>query len=224
MTTHGKTNTKLHGVWNTMKNRCSNPNVKSFKDYGGRGIKVCEEWRNDFSSFYEWAIKNGYLEGLEIDRINNDGHYEPNNCQWTTRAKNINKTRKTVYIPIDGVLKTASEWSKESGISGKLILDRHNKGWKNSDLLIPPKIGNNQQTQHQDVDWVKDKTWKPVGMTKTNTSGCVGVHWHKKHNKWQSSITIEGKVKYLGLHEDKNDAISARKNAELLYPEYFKQD
>jgi len=77
-----------------MKQRCYNPNNRSYKTYGGRGIKVCDEWRDNFMAFHDWAIANGYEEGLTIDRIDNDGDYEPNNCRWITLQENVSKMRK----------------------------------------------------------------------------------------------------------------------------------
>ena len=89
---HNMSSSKLYKVWGGMKTRCYNKNFIYYCNYGGRGIKVCDEWKNDFSKFYKWAINNGYKEGLTIDRINNDGNYEPNNCRWVTRAEqNRNK-------------------------------------------------------------------------------------------------------------------------------------
>lgn len=82
---HKKSGHKLWGVRKNMITRCTNPKYKYYKDYGDRGILVCDEWKNDYISFYNWAIKNGYEEGLSLDRINNDGNYEPSNCRWTTQ-------------------------------------------------------------------------------------------------------------------------------------------
>ena len=83
---HGLSHTRLYTVWNDMNVRVHNPQYKQYNDYGGRGITICEEWKNDFMSFYNWAISNGYLDDLSIDRINNDGNYEPNNCRWVTQT------------------------------------------------------------------------------------------------------------------------------------------
>ena len=90
--THGDTGTRLHRIWKAMKSRCSNPNLPFYKYYGGKGIKVCAEWSNDYISFKEWSLSHGYKENLTIDRIDPDGNYEPNNCRWVTMTvQNRNK-------------------------------------------------------------------------------------------------------------------------------------
>lgn len=89
-TTHGLYSHPLKGVHNTMKQRCTNPNAISYPNYGARGIKVCGDWQS-FKPFYDWSMKNGYKKGLTIDRIDNNGNYEPSNCQWITLEENISK-------------------------------------------------------------------------------------------------------------------------------------
>lgn len=91
---HNLSSTKLYKIWKGIRQRILNPRYKNYEAYGGRGITICEEWKNDFMSFYDWAMSNGYKEngGLSIDRINNDGNYEPSNCRWTTKfIQNRNK-------------------------------------------------------------------------------------------------------------------------------------
>lgn len=82
---------RIYGIWAGMKQRCTNQNRKKYPRYGGRGIKVCSEWLNDFQNFYEWAMENGYQDDLTIDRIDNDGDYEPGNCRWVTSEENTRK-------------------------------------------------------------------------------------------------------------------------------------
>lgn len=112
--THGYANTKLYGVWGSMKKRCDNEKYHGYADYGGRGIKVCNEWSESFESFLEWALSNGYAEGLEIDRFpNNDGNYEPTNCRWVTPSKNGQNKRNNRNVDAFGERKCVTEWLRD---------------------------------------------------------------------------------------------------------------
>ena len=102
--THNLSKTKLYYVHNTMRQRCGNPNNTSYPRYGGRGITVCEEWMN-FESFYNWAIESGYKEGLSIDRIDNDGNYEPSNCRWETPVNQARNRRAKGKLKETGISK-----------------------------------------------------------------------------------------------------------------------
>lgn len=91
---HGETNTRLYKIWKGIKQRCLNSKCNIYKNYGGRGITICEEWL-EFTPFRDWALNNGYAKNLTIDRKDNDGNYEPNNCQWEIFLNNRRKQRRT---------------------------------------------------------------------------------------------------------------------------------
>lgn len=90
-TTHGKSHSRIYHIWTGMIYRCENSNATNFQYYGSKGVTVCDEWQNSFETFYNWSIQNGYADNLEIDRIDPDGCYCPENCQWITKSENVRK-------------------------------------------------------------------------------------------------------------------------------------
>lgn len=112
---HGHSNTRLHKIWQNMRNRCHNSNAPDYKYYGGRGIKICEGWSN-FTVFELWAINNGYSDVLTLDRIDVNGNYCPDNCRWVTRKEQSNNKRNLHMIEYKGETRTLTQWSKTLNI------------------------------------------------------------------------------------------------------------
>lgn len=129
---------RLRGIRQGMIQRCENKKRKAYAVYGGKGIKVCSEWRNDFWSFYNWAINNGYKNGLTIDRINGSGNYCPENCRWATMLQQNNNRKDNRRITYNGETHTISEWSRLTGINKVTIKDRLNAGWPDNEALGEP--------------------------------------------------------------------------------------
>lgn len=128
-TTHNLANTRLYNIWAGIKTRCKNPKSKAYKNYGARGITVCDEWANDFTAFHEWAMANGYQEGLTIDRIDANGNYEPSNCRWLTNAEQQNNRRNNHSITYNGETHTMAEWARILGINYHTLQTRLYRGW-----------------------------------------------------------------------------------------------
>lgn len=142
---HRQTYTRLYHIWCNIKARCNNPNSYAFHRYGGRGIIVCQEWNNSFSKFKEWADRKGYSDTLEIDRIKNDGNYEPNNCRFTSRLAQSNNRSSNFIIKAFEKSKTLMEWERETGIRRETIRKRLRYGWNpEKALTMKPIIGRNQ--------------------------------------------------------------------------------
>ena len=127
-TTHRMTRTRLYIIWTDMKQRCNNKNDPFYYLYGGQGIKVCEEWKENFVLFYDWAVNNGYADNLTIDRIDNKKGYNPENCRWVTIKENMRNRRKCVYLTINGERKNVSAWCELYDISPNTVYGWVKKG------------------------------------------------------------------------------------------------
>lgn len=123
---HGKSNTRLHKTWQNMKTRCYNTRYDGYKNYGGRGIAVCDEWKDNFQAFYDWSMANGYDDTLTIDRIDVNGNYEPSNCRWATRKQQNQNTRRTRKYTINGVTRCLKEWCIYYDLNYQKVLGRLN--------------------------------------------------------------------------------------------------
>jgi hypothetical protein len=126
---HGKSKTRLYRIWLGIKKRCTNKNESCYKNYGGRGIKICDEWVNNYPAFETWANANGYNENLTIDRIDVNGNYCPNNCRWITKQEQGYNKRNSRFIEYNNKKRTVAEWAKELGINYDTIHLRLQRGW-----------------------------------------------------------------------------------------------
>lgn len=137
---HGLSQTRVYSIYNNMIHRCYNEKVAHYDLYGGRGIRVCDEWRNSVEAFYEWAINNGYDENLTIDRIDSNGNYEPSNCKWATMKVQQNNKRSNLFLTINGETHTVTEWSRLTGIPRQTIQNRHYAGKTGEDLIKKRRV------------------------------------------------------------------------------------
>jgi hypothetical protein len=137
---HGKRKTRLYRIWSNIKTRCLNSNDPHFERWGKRGITICDEWKDDFQSFYDWSMSHGYSDDLTIDRINNDGNYEPSNCRWVSVAEQARNKRTSVIISYKGKTQTAAQWAKELRTGHDTIRQRFHKGWTTEECLFGKKV------------------------------------------------------------------------------------
>jgi hypothetical protein len=144
-TSHGGSRSRAYRSWRTMLNRCYRPEHSGFRYYGGRGIAVCERWKN-FASFRDDMGEPG--AGMQLDRINTDGDYAPGNCRWVTPKQNANNRRNTTFVEFDGKKKTVSEWADATGIPRATIATRLWHGWSPERTLTTTeyKRGNKRET------------------------------------------------------------------------------
>lgn len=137
-TTHGMTNTRLHTIWKNMKERCNNERRDDYALYGGRGIAVCDEWRDSFMDFYTWAMRSGYEDGLTLDRIDVNGNYSPSNCRWVTQKDQCNNTRKNINVSIGNETHTLKQWCEILNLKYGTIASRVSRGWPADKALTTP--------------------------------------------------------------------------------------
>lgn len=134
-TQRGKARHPLYNLWAGMKARCSDPNHIAFKNYGAKGIKVCERWL-DFQNFVEGMGPRP--SGTSIDRIKTDGDYEPENCRWATRREQQENTSRNRYLEVHGERLTVSQWARKLGVDQRILNRRRALGWSDQDVILKP--------------------------------------------------------------------------------------
>lgn len=141
---HNMSRTRLYRIWNGMKNRTNQKSTlknTSFKNYSGRGISVCENWKT-FENFYKWSLENGYNDNMTIDRIDPNGNYEPSNCRWTTMKEQNNNRRNNRNITFNGIEHNVTQWNEMLGFPKGLLANRLHRGWS-VQRAFTTKVGGN---------------------------------------------------------------------------------
>ncbi len=138
----------LYVVWASMKTRCYNPNRDRYGNYGARGIEICEEWQGSFEAFRDWSIANGYKPGLQIDRRDNDGNYEPSNCRWVTCQVNARNKSNNRILTAFGEAKCLAEWAEDPrcAVSLGTLDSRLRRGWSDERAISSPNQSNRQKS------------------------------------------------------------------------------
>lgn len=145
---HGKRSTSTYNVWSNMRQRCNNPSTPAYKNYGGRGIKVCPEWDSSFAQFL--ADMGDRPTGKQLNRIDNDGDYTPDNCEWTTPSKNARNKRTNAIYEYGGEIKTLADWSEDSrcAVSYTTLRKRVRDGWDFAEALTSGRMRPHQRKTH----------------------------------------------------------------------------
>lgn len=138
---HGHSNSRLHRIWTNMKSRCTNENATGFHKWGGKGIAVCDEWSNDFQSFYNWSMVNGYTEKLTIDRIDGSKDYSPENCRWVTYKEQANNISINHQYTFKGETLNSTEMAEKYGLKRTTFEERLKRGWSLDKALLTPVRG-----------------------------------------------------------------------------------
>lgn len=193
--THGKSNTPLYNVWYAINQRCYYSKNISYNNYGGRGIKMCDEWKDDFQAFYNWSISNGYKKGLQIDRIDVNGNYEPNNCRWVSNYVNANNKRNNINFTYNNKTMTLKEWCLYFEISYKTCMTRYYRGHSIEECLnIVPLKDKRHKTAHNAILYEYEGEIYSIGQLVTK----LNVSRSKLYSDLKKGILPKGVTKYYG--------------------------
>lgn len=157
---HGDTHTRLYNIYKNMISRCIKSYANHYEDYGGRGISICDDWKKSYLSFKNWSMKNGYRNNLTLDRINNNGNYEPSNCRWVTRKVQSNNTRRNKMITYKGKTQSFGSWCDELNIKRTTL--RKKLEHTNYDLEKALKLPYKFNTRHRKIDMLDISTGEHI--------------------------------------------------------------
>lgn len=181
--THGLIKHPIYKLWSGMIQRCTNKKMKQYRWYGGRGVSVYNPWR-DFELFYEWCNDNGWSRGLELDRIDNDGNYEPSNCRFVTHKENMRNTRANKIIVYNGEKHCIAEWADILGLSFSVLQSRIYRGWDTKRAFTTPV---------------------------SQTSKYAGINYSKSKKKWIARCG-EGYKTHIGTYDTEQEAYLQQQN------------
>jgi hypothetical protein len=182
---HGKSKSLIYKVWRGIKSRCYNKNTECYHRYGGRGITMCQEWtgENGFQNFYDWSICNGYKEEvgkkrnkLTIDRIDNNGNYEPSNCHWVYDKEQQNNKSSNVFLSFNGQAKTIQQWADEYGLNYHFIKNKLKNGMDIGEIikLKPKKV---ELYEYRGEKYNKQQLAKMVGCSQSSIAKRIKKGW-----------------------------------------------
>jgi len=178
----GRSKTRLYKEWEGIKRRCYLQNEKCYPRYGGRGIKMCKEWLNNFETFRDWALNNGYKEELSIDRINVNGNYEPSNCRWVDNKTQCNNRRTNIKIIHNNKTQTLMEWCEE--------------------LDIPYKVAHARYQRDKNISF--ERLFRPVGTDRDNKGSRNHNSKINEETARQIKIRLKNKEKIKDIAEELN--------------------
>lgn len=187
---HGESSSPEYRIWSGIKDRCYREKIKSYSRYGGRGIKMCDRWKNSFEAFLE-DMGRRPEKGMQIERIDNNSNYEPENCKWDTRKNQCRNTRRNIYFTIDGETRLMVEWCEHFGIDHANVRHRMNIGWSVEDAFkIPEKKTNKNNSIN--ILFTMD------GETKSIKDWCVqyGINLKTFRHRWEKiGMSTEQSIK-----------------------------
>lgn len=225
--THSLSRHPLYSVWYAMVRRCYNPDDKHYKNYGAKGVTVCDSWRHSVKDFVDWGMANGYEKGLTIDKDMKSGDmkvYSPETCQFVTNSMNCRATRKIRSNNTSGFRgicfrKADQLWVAEIETDCKrTYIGAYSTAEQAAKAYDSYVLDNNLEHIINDILAEGERVLSNAGgLRRDNKSGCLGVSWNGESGKWVANITVEGKRIYLGAFKDLEDAKQARQAAEIKY-------
>lgn len=198
--------TRLYNIWVGIKSRCLTSSCSEWEYYGGRGIAICDEWKDSYASFREWALSNGYDDTLTIDRIDNDGDYTPGNCRWVNRKAQVRNTKRAIHVMVDGIDRLLSDVAEENGISASVAHKRVTEyGWRPEEAALIPSC-HGMLSQEDRIRVVRDlragrvaepgKLYEAAGyaLTLKTWSRVSGVPWNILYYRLKAGWNVQTAV------------------------------